>query len=58
MRKSKQSGSPGGNEMRAGSKREQEPSRWDGVRTPPSIWERTDLFRRTLGQAWGIRKSK
>lgn len=49
---------PGGNELKPGSRRKQEPSYWEGVHTPPSIWNRTDRFRTTLGTAWGIARSK
>jgi len=48
----------GGNELPKGSKRIQVPSVWDGVKTAPSIWERNDIIRNTLGTAWGIRKTK
>lgn len=51
-------GSLGGNELPKGSHRKQSPSRWDGVKTPPSIWERTDITRSSLGMAWGIKKAK
>ncbi len=48
----------GGNELPKGSRRPHGPSRWDGVKTPPSIWERTDIMRSSLGTAWGIKKAK
>jgi hypothetical protein len=54
----KLSGSLGGNELPKGSRRPHESTRWDGVKTPPSIWERTDIMRSSLGTSWGIRKAK
>lgn len=59
LKKNKQQSNriPGGNELKPGTKRDQEPSQWDGVKTSPSFWARADITRHTLGQAWGIRKT-
>ena len=48
----------GGNELPKGVNRIQSPTIWDGIKLSPSIWERNDIFRNTLGTAWGIRKTK
>lgn len=58
LKKKKVITSPGGNQLKPGSRREWKPSKWDLVSSPPSIWQRTDISRATLGMAWGITKSR
>ena len=55
--KKKLTPSLGGNELPKGSRRIQGPSRWDGVKTPPSFWDRADMIRSSLGMSWGIKQS-
>jgi hypothetical protein len=54
----KLSSSLGGNELPKGSQRKQSPTRWDDVTSPPSIWERNDIFRSSLGTVWHIKPAK